>query len=317
MINRCWSGTRNWGFILLGVLFAVTVRAEFQSATIADRFSSMEDANEDGIPDNLMDYLMASGTVLPDPYVPSQSDLDGDGRTDLEEWILLLDPLVAEPQSGSSGAGAQTPTGMVMRVALPPWIRQYAELYGKESLTDENLQWMPIEEWMPTYGEQTVEIVISTESNRCFFIMPFDATWDFDGDGRSDFREYLDDTDQAVFNYVDSDGDGMHDWWEVRLFGDLSETATGDFDGDGLLNAEEMVWLSTSNIVLVSDPSLSDSDADMLNDYAETVTYGTEPMAADTDEDGLDDGEELLGSIPTDPHNPDITLPVITFAGSF
>jgi len=301
---------KRWLFVLLGMLCAAAVRAEFQSATISERFSAMADANSDGVPDSLMDYLIASGATLPDPYDPSQSDLDGDGYDDLSEWILLLDPLVTEAQPGSSGASSQSSTGVVMQIVLPPWIRQYAELFGKESLTDESLQWSPIEEWMPTYGEQTIELEISTASNRCFFITPFDATWDFDGDGHSDMYEYYEETDQSVFNYVDSEPDGLHDWWELKLFGSLNETATGDFDRDGLLNGEELVWLSTSNIVLISDPALYDSDADTLNDYEETLTYQTDPMEADTDGDGLDDAVELDDR--TDPNNPDITAPVIT-----
>ena len=136
---------------LLGMLCASVVQAEFQSATISERFESMADENDDGVPDNLMDYLIASGATVPNPYNPGQSDLDGDGRDDLSEWILLLDPLVAEPQSGASGASSHSPTGVVMKIALPPWIRQYAELFGRESLTDENFPWRPIEEWMPTY----------------------------------------------------------------------------------------------------------------------------------------------------------------------
>ncbi len=139
--NRMKAG---WLFVFLGVLSATTVRAEFQSATISDRFSAMADSNEDGVPDSLMDYLIASGATLPDPYDPSQSDLDGDGYDDLSEWVLLLQPLVAEPPSGTSGASSQSSTGIVLRVVLPPWIQQYVELFGKESLTDENLQWSRI-----------------------------------------------------------------------------------------------------------------------------------------------------------------------------
>lgn len=306
-----------WLFILLGVLSAATVRAEFESATLEERLSGFSDENQDGVPDSLMDYLIASSVTLPDPYDPSQSDLDGDGYDDFSEWVLFLDPLVEESQSGSSGVSSHSSTGVCMRVALPVWINQYAELFSKESLTDENLSWQLIDEWIPTYGEQEVEINISTESNSCLFISCSDATWDCDGDGHSDFYEYLTQTDQDVFNDLDEDEDGMHDWWEIKLFGDLSQCGTDDFDSDGLLNNEELVWLSTSNIVLYSDPSLSDSDADTLNDYAETVTYGTEPMEADTDEDGLDDDEELLAALPTDPNNSDITAPVVTFAGSF
>lgn len=296
--------------MLLGVLCACAARAEFQSATISDRLAGFSDENSDGVPDNLMDYLIASDVTFPDPYDPRQSDLDGDGYDDFSEWVLFLDPLVAEPESGTAGAISQTATGVVLRIVLPPWIRQYAELFGRESLTDENLPWRAIEEWMPTYGEQTVEVELSTESNRCFFIKPFDATWDFDGDGRSDMYEYCTQTDQSVFNYVDSDSDGLHDWWELKLFGSLNETAAGDYDGDGLLNGAELVWLSTSNIVLYSDPSLCDSDADTLNDYAETVIYQTDPMNRDTDTDGLDDSAELNGR--TDPLNPDTVAPVIT-----
>lgn len=235
------------------------------------------------------------------------------------QWLFVLLGVLcalvvrAEFESATRGSSYSS-TGVSMRVVLPIWINQYAELYGKESLTDESQQWEPIDDWVPTYGEEEVEIDISTESNSCYFISCSDATWDCDGDGHSDFYEYLTQTDQAVFNDLDEDEDGMHDWWEEKLFGDLSQCGTDDFDSDGLLNNEELVWLSTSNIVLYSDPSLYDSDADTLNDYAETVTYGTEPMEADTDSDGLDDDEELLVALPTDPNNPDITVPLIALS---
>lgn len=298
--------------IVIGFLgFTVLVGAEeFVSATISNRLSGFSDDNFDGCPDSLMEYLIDSGVTLPNPYDPNTSNFDGDYFTDFEDWLLFLDPLVAETNSGSSGVGSYSSTGVVMRVKLPPWIRQYAELYGKESLVDENSQWRPIEEWMPTFGEQTVELELSTESNRCFFVKPFDATWDFDGDGRSDFHEYLTQTDQAVFDYVDSEPDGLHDWWEIKLFGDLSQSGTDDFDGDTLLNNEELVWLSTSNIVMLSDPSLYDSDNDALSD-AEELLYATDPMESDTDHDGLKDGAELSGR--TDPLNPDTVAPIVFF----
>lgn len=298
-----------WLVGLVGMLCMCEVQAEFQSATISERLAGFTDENSDGVPDNLMAYLVASHVTLPNPYDPHSSNLDGDSFSDFEDWLLFLDPLVAETNSDSGGVSGQTSTGVTMRVVLPPWIKQYAELYGRENLVDGNYPWRPIEEWMPTYGAQTVEIVVSTGNNNCFFIKPFDATWDLDGDGRSDFREYLDNTDQAVFNVVDSESDGLHDWWEIRLFGDLDETATSDFDGDGLLNGEELVWVSASNIVMYSDPSLYDSDADLLNDAEEGV-YQTDPMKADTDGDQLKDGDELNDR--TDPNNPDTIPPVVT-----
>jgi hypothetical protein len=41
--------------------------------------------------------------------------------------------------------------------------------------------------------------------------------------------------------YIDSDGDGLPDSWEIAHFGNLSQTATGDFDGDGISNLDEFL----------------------------------------------------------------------------
>jgi Bacterial Ig domain/Beta-propeller repeat/Carboxypeptidase regulatory-like domain/IPT/TIG domain/Bacterial TSP3 repeat len=38
---------------------------------------------------------------------------------------------------------------------------------------------------------------------------------------------------------VDSDGDGLPDWWEMQYFGNLSQTAGVDPDGDGYTNLQE------------------------------------------------------------------------------
>ncbi len=38
---------------------------------------------------------------------------------------------------------------------------------------------------------------------------------------------------------VDSDDDGLPDWWEIQYFGNLSQTASGDPDGDSLTNLQE------------------------------------------------------------------------------
>ena len=40
---------------------------------------------------------------------------------------------------------------------------------------------------------------------------------------------------------LDTDGDGMADWQENEVFGNLAETGTDDFDKDGISNAEELV----------------------------------------------------------------------------
>jgi hypothetical protein len=59
---------------------------------------------------------------------------------------------------------------------------------------------------------------------------------------------------------------------------------TRDPDADGLTNYQEI-------IVLLTDPNLPDTDDDGVNDNQE-VTDATNPIATDSDSDGLSDGEE-------------------------
>ncbi|MFH0735630.1 MAG: OmpA family protein [bacterium] len=58
-----------------------------------------------------------------------------------------------------------------------------------------------------------------------------------------------------------------------------------DDDNDGLLNKEEKE--------LGTDPLKADTDGDGLNDGEEVRTYATNPLATDTDKDGLTDSEEV------------------------
>ena len=43
----------------------------------------------------------------------------------------------------------------------------------------------------------------------------------------------------ATLTVYDSDQDGLPDWWEMKYFGNLNQTATGDYDGDGNNNLWE------------------------------------------------------------------------------
>jgi hypothetical protein len=66
---------------------------------------------------------------------------------------------------------------------------------------------------------------------------------------------------------------------------------SGDYDGDGLDAAAEAA--------LGTDPRAADTDLDGLDDREEAQDLGTDPTAADTDGDTLDDGDEVTGG--TDP----------------
>jgi hypothetical protein len=93
---------------------------------------------------------------------------------------------------------------------------------------------------------------------------------------------------------ADTDGDGMHDWFETAYGLSTSvDDADTDTDLDGLSNLEEYERST--------DPSKADTDGDGLSDGNEVNTSSTDPLFADTDFDGVSDGAEVTaGKDPLD-----------------
>ncbi len=96
----------------------------------------------------------------------------------------------------------------------------------------------------------------------------------------------------------DTDGDGLTDKWEVDngldpLSAVGANGAVGDPDGDGLTNEQEQ-----SN---GTNPLLADTDGDGLSDGDEVLIHGTDPLNPDTDGDGLPDGWEVTYNL--NPHS--------------
>ncbi len=123
---------------------------------------------------------------------------------------------------------------------------------------------------------------------------PFNS--DTDGDTLTDYEEVMTyGTDPAS---SDSDSDGVEDNMEI-LFGtdpmDASDYVEplGDEDGDGLVNLSELA--------MGTDRTLADTDGDGLDDGEEYMGYGTNPLDTDSDDDTYSDGEEVdAGSDPLD-----------------
>lgn len=69
-----------------------------------------------------------------------------------------------------------------------------------------------------------------------------------------------------------------------------------DSDSDGLTDAQEEYY--------GTDPLNADSDNDGINDYRELVDFGTDPLNPDTDDDGINDFNEIF-VYETDPLNLD------------
>lgn len=98
--------------------------------------------------------------------------------------------------------------------------------------------------------------------------------------------------------YLDTDGDGLPDYWEDTRGLDSTSSAgddgtSGDPDGDSLSNSDEFNAYYTN-------PTLADSDGDGLDDDDEILTYLTDPNERDTDGDSVSDGDEVSNG--TDPN---------------
>ncbi len=114
-------------------------------------------------------------------------------------------------------------------------------------------------------------------------------------------------------NTEDHDKDGMPDWWENYFSDGRSEkldTARDDSgedpDGDSLLNIDEFRY--------GTHPFEKDTDEDSIDDGEEIHHYKTNPAIADTDGGGRSDGYEVMnGADPLsagDDHSPVITVSV-------
>ncbi len=97
---------------------------------------------------------------------------------------------------------------------------------------------------------------------------------------------------------TDDDNDGMPDTWEEQygLDSKNSADADSDADSDGVSNLIEYQ--------LGLDPSQADTDNDGLSDGDEVNVYLTDPNVSDSDNDGLNDGDEV-NLYKTDVNNPD------------
>lgn len=82
----------------------------------------------------------------------------------------------------------------------------------------------------------------------------------------------------------------------------ITLTVEPDADLDGLGDTEEVSTWGT-------DPNDADSDDDGLKD-GEEIDRGTDPNDMDSDDDGINDGDEVSND--TDPLNPDITPPTVS-----
>jgi len=139
----------------------------------------------------------------------------------------------------------------------------------------------------------TVYVATGTAGLEIFSILP-----DSDGDGLLDSWEMEHFGNLSQGPHDDFDGDGISNWGEY-LAG--TDPTSPDTDGDGLTDYEE-IWIYNT------DPRIADTDGDGLSDGDEVLLHGTNPLLVDTDGDGMNDKWELdHGFDPLDFLNPGAT----------
>lgn len=109
----------------------------------------------------------------------------------------------------------------------------------------------------------------------------------------------------------DTDDDGLPDDWEMLYFQDLDEDAGGDVDNDTLTNLQEFQHSTEPNDPDSDDDGIDDGDEltywgyNWDTDYdGDAGTYPNNLLDSDSDNDGLTDGDEV-NTYPTDPADAD------------
>lgn len=120
---------------------------------------------------------------------------------------------------------------------------------------------------------EAVQFAPFAGTDKAFFRLLYDSDplsllglTDHDGDGIATALE-LDAAMNATVaeTFVDSDSDGLPDYWETFYFGDLSRDGSGDFDGDGILDKFE--WQARTNPI-VDQASTFISESTGLLEYS-------------------------------------------------
>lgn len=199
---------------------------------------------------------------------------------------------------GSGSGGGLTNQIVELAFTMPPGSGSYAEIFSCNNLIV-GAWGVAVNRMAVTGSVEAVWADPASETAPAMFYIVNDASMDGDGDGYTDMREILlkTGTQTNVFDHVDYDHDGMHDWYEIMLFGNINQEGWQDFDGDGLDNEDEME-LTTTNVTWLSDPSLYDTDGDGTHDGIEShqdydFLDPLDPTDGDYDRDGIPNWQEL------------------------
>lgn len=162
-------------------------------------------------------------------------------------------------------------------------------------------------------GDGIVEIIVQTSNGEVFCLgltgtlssgnqQWYSQRGSVFGTGQMDSdSDYMDDITEVYFEtnplLADTDSDSLTDWFEIYYTN--SNATNSDTDSDLMPDG----WEYQHNLNLFSDDSGLDPDADDLTNLRE-YQYGTDPNDEDTDDDSLEDGDEV-DVYNTNPNNVD------------
>jgi hypothetical protein len=188
----------------------------------------------------------------------TQDDWDGDGLTNLDEYIWRFDPWNYDTDGDNIIDSKENKTGLPRAPVyydsdgdlMPDW---WEDLKGLQPFN-------PTDKWADPDHDFLVNI-----DEYIFNLEPFNA--DTDGDGEADL---LDHEIMSNPDSYDSDEDGIADWWE-RLYSDIldytnPEDADRNDDGDNWTNYEEYIFVDDPYNHIPTDPTKTSTDGDKFAD---------------------------------------------------
>ncbi|MEO5714078.1 MAG: hypothetical protein ABIT37_11375 [Luteolibacter sp.] len=216
--------------------------------------NALIDTNNNSFSD-LWEKLYNNGALFPPTFDPS-TDPDGDGWTNAQEAVAGTDPFNATPLVGFLLADVthspasyvtdengdlvlQTPEGFIIH-----WSGEIGKQYTLLCSPDlTSGSWFPVDDPITALNP---EMQIGLTPVHPDGTAPAALFWrtavndvDSDGDGFTDYEEYLLGTDPEI---ADSDADGLPDLWEIAHGLDPHDDGpNGDKDHDGYSNFAEYV----------------------------------------------------------------------------
>ena len=243
--------------------------------------------------------LMNSNKTVGATFVEDSSDLDSDGLTNYQELVVYLtDPSKADTDDDGVNDGQEVTDTTDALVAD-------SDADGLTDGEEKTLTTNPL--LADTDGDSYsdgYEVQFSTDPKLSSSVPKFILTLSNDGTvvGGSfamsgnlahGTNATVTATPQSGYLFSSWTGDASGSSNPTNVLMNSNKTVgasfvedTSDLDADALTNYQELV-------VYLTDPSKADTDSDGVNDGQE-VADATNPLVADTDADGLSDGEEKV-----------------------